>query len=236
MTNLEGRVLRRRRLRPPPDGVRTDLSILAALSERFGVSMPDCPQTTFEELRRASAGGVADYAGIDWDRLDASDGVYWPCPAPEHPGTPRLFTEAFATPDGRARFVPVEHREPAEGPDPAYPFLLTTGRVLAQYQSGAQTRLIEPLRRAAPGAFVEVHPDAASPLSIEDGTPVRVTTRRGTVEAPARVVDSIRPDTLFVPFHWAGAARANSLTTDALDPTSRMPEFKVCAARLERLP
>jgi len=236
MTNLEGRVLRRRQLRPPPDGVRTDLSILASLSSRLGVSMPDSPQETFEELRRASAGGVADYAGIDWDRLDGADGVYWPCPTPEHPGTPRLFTEAFATPDGRARFVPVEHREPAECPDAAYPFLLTTGRVLAQYQSGAQTRLIEPLRRAAPGAFVEVHPDAASPLSIVDGAPVRVTTRRGTIEAPARVVDSIRSDTLFVPFHWAGEGRANSLTTDALDPTSRMPEFKVCAARLERLP
>jgi assimilatory nitrate reductase catalytic subunit len=235
MTNLEGRVLRRRQLRPPPDGVRTDLSILASLSSRLGVSMPDSPQETFEELRRASAGGVADYAGIDWDRLDGADGVYWPCPTPEHPGTPRLFTEAFATPDGRARFVPVEHREPAECPDAAYPFLLTTGRVLAQYQSGAQTRLIEPLRRAAPGAFVEVHPDAASPLSIVDGAPVRVTTRRGTLEAPARVVDSIRSDTLFVPFHWAGAGRANSLTTDALDPTSRMPEFKVCAARLEPL-
>jgi assimilatory nitrate reductase catalytic subunit len=235
MTNLEGRVLRRRQLRPPPDGVRTDLSILASLSSRLGVSMPDSPQETFEELRRASAGGVADYAGIDWDRLDGADGVYWPCPTPEHPGTPRLFTEAFATPDGRARFVPVEHREPAECPDAAYPFLLTTGRVLAQYQSGAQTRLIEPLRRAAPGAFVEVHPDAASPLSIVDGAPVRVTTRRGTLEAPARVVDSIRSDTLFVPFHWAGEGRANSLTTDALDPTSRMPEFKVCAARLEPL-
>jgi assimilatory nitrate reductase catalytic subunit len=235
MTNLEGRVLRRQRLRPPPDGVRTDLEILSALSGRLGVSMSDSPQETFAELRRASAGGVADYAGIDWDRIDASDGLFWPCPSPEHPGTPRLFAEAFATPDGRARFTPVEHREPAECPDLAYPFLLTTGRVLAQYQSGAQTRLIEPLRRAAPGAFVEVHPDAAERLSIMDGAAVRVTTRRGTLEAPARVVDSIRPDTLFVPFHWAGAARANSLTTDALDPTSRMPEFKVCAARLERL-
>jgi assimilatory nitrate reductase catalytic subunit len=233
MTNLEGRVLRRRALRPPPEGVRTDLSILAALSARLGVSIPDGPQETFEELRRASAGGVADYAGIDWDRIDATDGVFWPCPTSEHPGTPRLFADAFATPDGRARFVAVEHREPAEPPDAAYPFRLTTGRVLAQYQSGAQTRLIDPLVRAAPGAFVEIHPDTAEALSIVDGAMVRVTTRRGTMEAPARVVDSIRPDTLFVPFHWAGVARANSLTADVLDPTSRMPEFKVCAARLE---
>ncbi len=159
--------------------------------------------------------------------------MFWPCPTDEHPGTPRMFTESFSTPDGRARFVPVEHRPAAEGPDATYPFLLTTGRVLAQYQSGAQTRLVESLNDAAPEAFIEVHPDAAADLSIEDGAMVRVVTRRGTVEAPARVVDSIRPDTLFVPFHWGGAARANSATMDALDPISKMPEFKVCAARLE---
>ncbi|WP_203917901.1 molybdopterin oxidoreductase family protein [Rugosimonospora africana] len=263
MTNLEGRVLRRRAVRRPPPGVRTDLAILADLAARLApgspaagsvpagggalaggapgraeapgpVTVPGTPAEAFAELRRASAGGPADYAGIDWERIDASDGVFWPCPRPDHPGTPRLFTERFATPDGRARFVPVEHRPPAEPPDEAYPFLLTTGRVLAQYQSGAQTRRVAALNRAAPGAFVEVHPDPAALLSIVDGDPVRVVTRRGVIEVPARVVDTIRPDTLFVPFHWPGAARANSATTDALDPTSGMPEFKACGARLER--
>jgi assimilatory nitrate reductase catalytic subunit len=235
MTNVEGRVLRRRALRPPPPGVRTDLDILADLTGRLGgPAFPVGPAATFEELRRASAGGPADYAGISWDRIDAEDGVFWPCPTPEHPGTPRMFAERFATPDGRARFVAVEHRDAAEPTDARYPFLLTTGRVLAQYQSGAQTRRVEPLNRAAPGGFVEVHPDPATELSIADGDLVRVVTRRGVVEVPARVVDSIRPDTLFVPFHWSGAARANSATLDALDPTSRMPEFKICAARLER--
>jgi len=234
MTNLEGRVLRRRSLRPPPPNVRSDLDILSDLAQRLGgPAVPEGPEATFDELRRASAGGAADYAGMTWPRLEG-DGLFWPCPTPEHPGTPRLFTERFATPDGRARFVAVEHRPSAETADDAYPFLLTTGRVLAQYQSGAQTRRVDALNRAAPDAFVEVHPDPAARLSIEDGDPVRVVTRRGTIEAPARVADSIRPDTLFVPFHWAGAARANSATSDALDPTSRMPEFKVCAARLER--
>jgi len=234
MTNLEGRVLRRRSLRPPPPNVRSDLDILSDLAQRLGgPAVPEGPEATFDELRRASAGGAADYAGMTWSRLEG-DGLFWPCPTPEHPGTPRLFTERFATPDGRARFVAVEHRPSAETADDAYPFLLTTGRVLAQYQSGAQTRRVDALNRAAPDAFVEVHPDPAARLSIEDGDPVRVVTRRGTIEAPARVADSIRPDTLFVPFHWAGAARANSATSDALDPTSRMPEFKVCAARLER--
>ena len=236
MTNLEGRVLRRRALRPPPAGVRTDLDILAELTERLGgPAFPAGPRATFEELRRASSGGGADYAGITWDRVEAGDGLFWPCPDEEHPGTPRMFTDRFPTPDGRARFVPVEHRDAAEPTDPSYPFLLTTGRVLAQYQSGAQTRRVEPLNRAAPGGFVELHPDPAQELSIVDGDVVRVVTRRGVVEVPARVVDTIRPDTLFLPFHWAGAARANSATVDALDPTSRMPEFKVCAARLERV-
>ena len=238
ITNLEGRVLRRRALREPPPGVRTDLAVVAELTRRLGspVAVAVDPEETFAELRRASAGGPADYAGIDWTRIDAEDGVYWPCPAPEHPGTPRMFAEGFATPDGRARFVAVEHRDPVEERDAAYPFYLTTGRVLAQYQSGAQTRRVAALHRAAPGAFVEVHPDPAAALSISDGQLVRVVSRRGVVEVPARVVDTIRPDTLFVPFHWPGTARANSVTSDALDPVSRMPEFKVCAARLETVP
>jgi assimilatory nitrate reductase catalytic subunit len=234
MTNLEGRVLRRKALRPPPEGVRSDLAVIAELGRRLSeVPFAATEEETFAELGRASAGGVADYAGIDWDRIDADQGVFWPCPERSHPGTPRMFAERFNTPDGRARFVAVEHRPAAEEPDTAYPFYLTTGRVLAQYQSGAQTRRIDPLVRAAPGPFVELHPDTATALSIVDGQLVRVVSRRGAVEAPARVVDTIRPDTLFVPFHWSGPGRANSATLDALDPTSKMPEFKICAARLE---
>jgi assimilatory nitrate reductase catalytic subunit len=171
---------------------------------------------------------------VTWDRLDAEDGVFWPCPDEEKPGTPRLFADRFATPDGRARFTPVEFRPAAEEVCPDYPLYLTTGRVLAQYQSGAQTRRIGPLRTAAPGAFVELHPDVAARLGVADGEEVRVTSRRGTMLAPARLTESIRPDTVFAPFHWGGAGRANSLTNDALDPTSRMPEFKVCAVRVER--
>jgi assimilatory nitrate reductase catalytic subunit len=234
MTNLEGRVLRRRAVREPPRGVRTDLAVLAELARRLGgPPIPDGPEEALAELGRASAGGAADYAGIDWARIDASGGLFWPCPAPSHPGTPRLFADRFATPDGRARFVPVEHRPPVEDIDPAYPLYLTTGRVLAHYQSGAQTRRVAALNRAAPGAFIEMHPDTAANLSIEDGQMVRVVSRRGTITAAARVVDTIRPDTLFAPFHWPGDARANSATTDALDPVSRMPEFKVCAVRQE---
>jgi assimilatory nitrate reductase catalytic subunit len=236
MTNLEGRVLRRRALRPPPPGVRTDLELIADLAARLGRGghFTADPGAVFAELRRASAGGPADYAGVTWERVDAEDGVFWPCPSEDGPGTPRLFAERFATPDGRAQFVAVEHRPAAEEVCADYPLYLTTGRVLAQYQSGAQTRRIGPLRTAAPRAFVELHPDLAARLGVEPGEPLRVTSRRGTMLAPARLTDTIRPDTVFAPFHWGGEGRANSLTNDALDPTSRMPEFKVCAVRVER--
>ncbi|WP_137295156.1 molybdopterin oxidoreductase family protein [Nocardioides dongxiaopingii] len=227
MTNLEGRVVLRQQAVPPPAGVRSDLEVIAALASRLGstAAFPSDPEEVFAELARASAGGRADYAGITYDRIRAEHGVFWPCPTPEHPGTPRLFADVFATADGRARFVAVEHVGAAEQPDDAYPLHLTTGRVLAQYQSGAQTRRV----RALPddGVFVELHPMLAARVGARDGEPVVVTTRRGELRAPARVVATIRPDTVFVPFHWVGA---NRLTNDALDPTSGMPEFKVCAA------
>ncbi|TWH03822.1 assimilatory nitrate reductase catalytic subunit [Nocardioides sp. J9] len=232
MTNLEGRVILRQRAVAPPDGVRSDLDVIAGLAERLGSPVPFStdPQEVFAELGRASAGGKADYSGITWERIAAEQGVFWPCPAvadgeQPHPGTPRLFADSFATPDGRARFLVTEFAGAAEQPDPAYPLHLTTGRVLAQYQSGAQTRRIRSLPDE--GAFVEMHPMLADRIGAHDGAPVVVRTRRGEMKAPARVVPTIRPDTVFVPFHWVGA---NRLTNDALDPSSRMPEFKVCAA------
>lgn len=129
----------------------------------------------------------------------------------------------------------MEHRPAAEEVCAEYPLHFTTGRVLAQYQSGTQTRRVAALRRAAPDAFVELHPDLAGWLGIDDGEPVRVVSRRGEFCAPARFSTAIRPDTVFAPFHWGGGARANSVTNDAVDPVSGMPEFKICAVRLERV-
>ncbi|MEE1753383.1 molybdopterin oxidoreductase family protein [Streptomyces sp. SP18CS02] len=237
-TNLEGRVLLRRRALSPPDGVRSDLQVLNALAALLGweKGFPDDPEEVFDELRRASAGGPADYAGITYRRIAQEDGVFWPCPEPGHPGTPRLFLDRFATPDGRARFVPVTHRPAAEETDEEYPVVLTTGRVVSQYQSGAQTRRVAELNAAAPGPFVELHPRLAERLGIAEGRPVAVVSRRGRAVAPARLTTGIRPDTVFMPFHWPGEGRANTLTNPALDPTSRMPEFKVCAVRLEAVP
>jgi assimilatory nitrate reductase catalytic subunit len=235
MTNLEGRVLLRRLAAPPPPGVWTDLEVLAALARRLGAPGdwdPD-PERVFAELGRASAGGPADYAGISYPRLAAGDGIFWPCPAPDHPGTPRMFLDQFATPDGRARFFPVEHRPPAEDIDADYPVYLTTGRVLQHYQSGAQTRRVAALHAAQPEPFVEVHPDLALACALTDGDQVRVVSRRGAAQGTVRVTDTIRADTVFMPFHWGGAGAANRVTNPALDPVSKMPEFKVCAVRLE---
>lgn len=234
MTNLEGRVILRQQAVPPPAGVHTDLDVIAGLAERLGapVAFSTDPEEVFAELGRASAGGKADYSGITYDRIRGEAGVFWPCPArPDeegvHPGTPRMFADRFATPDGRARLLVQDFTGAAEQPDAAYPLHLTTGRVLAQYQSGAQTRRIRDLPDT--GAFVELHPMLARRIGAHDGEPVVVRTRRGEMKAPARVVTTIRPDTVFVPFHWVGA---NRLTNDALDPSSRMPEFKVCAAEV----
>lgn len=235
-TSLEGRVLLRRRALSPPAGVRSDLRVLHGLAELLGheKGFPADPEEVFEELRRASEGGPADYSGITYRRIAAEDGVFWPCPGESHPGTPRLFLDRFATDDGRARFVPVVHRPAAEETDAEYPVLLTTGRVVSQYQSGAQTRRVDELNAAAPGPFVELHPRLAERLGVAEGDRLAVVSRRGRAVAPARITTAIRADTVFMPFHWPGEGRANNLTNPALDPTSRMPEFKVCAVRVER--
>ncbi|WP_369356592.1 molybdopterin oxidoreductase family protein [Streptomyces sp. cg2] len=187
---------------------------------------PDAPADT------AGSAGVAEGAKRAVTGAQATRGE--PAGVPGHPGTPRLFLDRFATSDGRARFAPVTHRPADEEPDAGYPVVLTTGRVLAQHQSGAQTRRVAALNAAEPGPYVELHPRLADRLGIADGEPVAVVSRRGRAVAPARVSPAIRPDTVFMPFHWPGEGRANSLTNPALDPASRMPEFKVCAVRVER--
>ncbi|MFF5444588.1 molybdopterin oxidoreductase family protein [Streptomyces sp. NPDC012888] len=234
LTNLEGRVLRRRRLLSPPPGVRSDLEVLRELAVRLGQPaerFPAEPREVFEELRRATAGAPADYSGVSHERLDRGEALYWPCPEGGS-GTPRVFLDRFAHADGRARFTPVEHRDAAEVPCAEYPLIATTGRVLAQYQSGAQTRRVEQLNNAAPETFLEVHPDTAARAGLADGDMARVRSRRGSTRARVRFEPSLRTDTVFLPFHFPGEGRANLITNAALDPRSRMPEFKVCAVQI----
>jgi assimilatory nitrate reductase catalytic subunit len=236
MTNLEGRIIRRRQAVAPPAGVRTELWVLRELARRLGVErgFSDDPREVFEELAAASAGGVADYAGITYERLDAGEELQWPVPTREHPGTPRVFLDRFNTPDGKARAVAVDHKGPADDVRAAAPIFLVTGRVLTQYQSGAQTRRVTELVAADPAPYVELHPLLAERFGISQGERVVVTSERGSVTAAARLSTDIRQDTIFMPFHWAGEGSANRITSDATDPISGMPEYKVCAVAIAR--
>ena len=242
LTSLEGRVLRRHKAIEPPAGVRSELSVWAELAQRLGSAgvFDTDPSAVFDELARASAGGRADYSGLSHARLDTGEALFWPCPdttpGTPHPGTPRLFADAFPTADGRARLVPVDHAGPQDDVSPAAPVYLVTGRVLQHYQSGAQTRRVPELAQAAPEPFIEIHPLLAARLGIEDGGAVMLTGRRGRVTAVAHVTSATRPDTVFMPFHWPGLGSVNRLTNDATDPISGMPEFKVCAVDVQAIP
>jgi assimilatory nitrate reductase catalytic subunit len=235
MTNLEGRVVLRQAAVTPPDEVRSDLDVMTDLAKRIGVhGFSADAQEVFDELTRASQGGKADYRGISYERIAAHDGVFWPCPSPLYSDTPRLFVEDFPTPDRRARFHPVEQRAAPEAPDDEFPYYLTTGRLLRHYQSGTQTRRVAALAEADPEPVVELHPTLAQRLGVGGGDAVRLTTRRGAVVMTARTNSAIRPDTVFAPFHWGGAASINRLTNPVLDPHSRMPSFKVCAVAVSK--
>jgi assimilatory nitrate reductase catalytic subunit len=161
-------------------------------------------------------------------------GLFWPVPEEGHPGTPRLFEGGhFYHPDGRARFHAVPYVPPGEVVDDDYPIWLTTGRVVSQYLSGTQTRRIGGLMEQYPEPLCEIHPVLAEQLGVHDGDLVTVSSRRGTITLPAHVVATIRPDTVFIPYHWPGAHAANQLTKRVVDPISKMPEFKVAAVRVE---
>ena len=232
LTNLEGRVLRRRRAISPPAGARSELWIMSRLAERLDApsTYSEDPETVFEELRLASAGGLADYSGIDYAMLDRGEAAYWPYPAGST-GTPRLFLDGFAHPDGKAVLVPVaprrRHTPPGLAPDHAgTPMTLITGRLLEHYQSGAQTRRIAELLAAQPEARAQLHPAAAEGLGITDGSLVSVSNGRGEVLCRAELSTAIRPETVFLPFHFPGSESANRLTEATTDPVSGMPEFK----------
>jgi assimilatory nitrate reductase catalytic subunit len=234
-TNLEGRVIRRRRAVQPPEGVLSDIQVLVGLSERFGRAPAfqfGSTEEIFDELRAASAGGRADYSGITYGRLDSEPGVFWPCPEPDHPGSPRMFADGFGHPDGRARMVPVEYRAAAESPDERFPVYLTTGRYREHYNSGSQTRTLERLQQARPAPSLQIHPQMARDLGITPGSEVLVESRRGSAVFEAEISAEIRSDTVFAPIHWSGNRSVNLLTSPALDPVSKMPEFKVCAVRV----
>ncbi|HEU4755583.1 MAG TPA: molybdopterin dinucleotide binding domain-containing protein, partial [Agromyces sp.] len=236
MTNLEGRVIRRRRALAPPPGARDELWIMHELAHRLGSSarFDTDPEAVFEELRLASEGGIADYSGIDYALLDSGEAAYWPYPR-GGAGTPRLFADRFAHPDGRARLVAVTVRATARPAPADGEVTLVTGRLLEHYQSGAQTRRVPELLDAQPDLRASLHPATAARLGIADGDPVQVANRRGTVRGRARLTTDIRPDAVFLPFHYGDDQAANLLTSDAVDPISSMPEFKTNLVRVTSL-
>ncbi|WP_246853330.1 molybdopterin oxidoreductase family protein [Naasia sp. SYSU D00948] len=236
MTSLEGRVLRRRKVRDAPGDVRSELWIWAELARRLDApsEWPTEPAAVFAELARASAGGPADYSGLSHELLDTGIAAHWPFPAGSA-GTPRLFLERFAHPDGRARLVPVTPTATESSPARGSALTLITGRYLEQYQSGTQTRRVAELDGAKPEARLQIHPATAARLGIADGAAVRVTSARGIARARADVTSGIRLDTVFLPFHYAGEQCANLLTEGAVDPISGMPEFKRTAVTVEAI-
>lgn len=256
VTQVEGRIIRIQKAVTPPGDARADWKIIQDIAQALGRPQGfafESARQIFDELRVASRGGVSDYSGVTYERIEENFGVFWPCPdqtpegvpppAPE--GTVRLFEPGswnpvakgngpFYFPDGRARFLVTPYQPPAEDIDADYPIILTTGRVVSHFLSGNQTRRIGPLVDHAPEPKCELHPRLANKLGIVEGDWVTVESRRGTCTIKAAVVSTIRPDTVFVPYHWGGRKSANQLTISAQDPISKIPEYKVCAVRVRK--
>jgi assimilatory nitrate reductase catalytic subunit len=256
VTQTEGRVIKINKAVDCPGDARADWLIIqdiaAALGRERGLTFAS-PREIFDELREASRGGINDYSGITYERIEENFGVFWPCPdtvpegvaEPGPQGAVRLFEPdswnsiargagPFYFPDGKARFNPTPYIGPAEDVDADYPIILTTGRVVSQFLSGNQTRRIGPLVDHYPEPRIELHPRLAERLGIADGDWVTAESRRGHLTLRAQVVRTIRPDTIFVPYHWGGRKSINQLTISAQDPISKIPEYKVCAVRLRK--
>jgi len=256
VTQTEGRVVKINKAVECPGEARPDWRIIQdvakALGRERGLTFEN-PREMFEELRVASRGGIADYSGITYERIEENFGVFWPCPSevpegvpmPGPQGTPRLFEPGswnpiargagpFYFPDGKARLNVTPYVGPTEDVDEEFPIILTSGRVVSQFLSGNQTRRIGPLVDHCPEPRIEIHPRLAARLGIADGDWATAESRRGNCTLRASVVTTIRPDTVFIPYHWPGRKSANQLTISAQDPISKIPEYKVCAVRVRK--
>ena len=227
-TNTERRVSRVRKAIDPPGEAKADHEIICELATRMGYKMEySSVEEIFEEIRKVTP----SYAGITFDRIE-KEGLHWPCPEENHPGTPILHTERF--PIGKSKFHAIEYLPPAEQVDEEYPLWLTTGRILFQYHTGTMTRRVEGLNKIAPECFVEISPTDAATYGLSDGDMVEVASRRGKVVAKVKVSDMARKGVIFMPFHYSEAP-ANMLTNPALDPVAGIPEYKVCAVKIAKV-
>jgi formate dehydrogenase alpha subunit len=225
--NTERKVQRIRKAVNAPGEAREDWKIIADLSGRMGYPMN---YESAEDIMKEIAEVTPSYCGINYVRLEL-DGIHWPCPETDHPGTPCLHVDQFTC--GLGVFHAIDYIPPAELPDEQYPLYLTTGRVLYQYHTGTMTMKTEGLNELAAECFVELSAQDAEAYEIENGDPLKISSRRGEIEAKARLSEKAVKGTIFIPFHYANAA-ANKLTNTALDPTAKIPEYKVCAVRIEK--
>jgi formate dehydrogenase alpha subunit len=229
-TNTERRCLRIHKAIEPIADTLPDWRIIARLSNAMGYQMDYASaEEIFDEMASLTP---KSYGGMSYERLGI-DGLQWPCPNPDHPGTPYLHKDEFAR--GKGQFHALEYRDPAELPDEQYPFYLTTGRMFAHFHTGTMTRVSAHLDTEQKTGYVEINPLDAEELAIKEGEMVSLSSRRGNIEAPAKLSTSVGPGVLFVPIHF-GENPANMLTNPACDPVAKIPEFKVCAVSIEKLP
>ena len=225
--NTERRVQRVRKAVEPPGQAWDDWKIICEIATRLGYAMHyDNSRQIMEEIAKVTP----SYAGLSYERIEY-EGMHWPCPTPEHPGTPILHREQFTR--GRGLFHAIDYIEPAEKIDAEYPLYLTTGRLLYQYHTGTMSMRTGGLNEIAPEAFVEISPQDARKLEVEEGSRVNIDSRRGTIQARIKISRKAVSGTVFIPFHYAQAA-ANRLTNAALDPISGIPEYKVCAVKVSK--
>jgi formate dehydrogenase alpha subunit len=227
-TNTERRVMRVRKAIEPVGESRADWEIIQDLATRFGYPLSYAsPAEIMDEIATVTP----SYAGISYDRLEGP-GLQWPCPSPEHPGTPILHQGRFTR--GKGLFHAIDYRPPAEVVDEEYPLWLTTGRVFAHYHTGSMTRNSPSLEGEISEGFLEVHPQDADKLGIGSGQRVYVSSRRGRIAVRTVLTENIRPGVVFMPFHFVESC-ANILTNPAMDPIAKIPEYKVCAVNLEKV-
>ncbi|WP_026563011.1 nitrate reductase [Bacillus sp. J37] len=240
MTNLEGRVTLREASRPCPGEAKNDWQIICEIAKALGKEkyFPyQKAEDIFNELREASRGGIADYYGITYDRIRKEQGILWPCPEVNHQGTERLFEHSFATPNGKANLIPVSNTSeiPKEKPCSNYPLYLTTGRIMSHYLTGVQTRKSSALAARNFESYLEIHPETAKKYEIEPNSLVTVASKRGKITVRSKISEKIRQDTVFVPFHWAEDQNVNMLVGEDLDPTCKMPGFKVSTVNIRQI-
>ncbi len=243
MTNSERRISYMPKITEPPGEALPDWKIFTLFAREMGFKKAfsyESSEEIFSELVQLTKGTLCDYSGASYERLKKEGPLQWPCPAPDHPGTTRLYGDSrFPTADGRANFIPVEHQEPFEVPDKTYPLVLTTGRVKSHWHTMTRTGKVESLLKSCREPFLEMNPADAKRWGIRDADFVEAISRRGKAMVQVRVTGEIRPGTCFIPFHWGRQSgfykAANNLTITARDPVSRQPELKACAVRVKKV-